>query len=399
MNKSTIDTIAAEYEKIPHPAPPPFSISEFKQRLAHVREGMRARRVDVLLLTTPHNIYYLTAYRPFGYYFFQALLVSATREPLFVVRHYEMPHVKGISWTRDCLSFADHESPVDAMMRAVAVIGAESARIGYEEKGLFLPPEVLDGMRGSLTKAQFVPASGILEQCRRVKSPQEIDYARKAAEIVGIGMGHGVAMVRPGVNENQISGAIYDAMQQAGGEHTSGPYVVAGRRSALPHQTAERGVLEKGQIVFFECGGCYRRYGASLLRIASVGKPTAEVQRISDVTVRALEAVIAAIKPGVKAGVVDRAGRSIVEAAGLGQYWLHRTAYSIGIGFPPGWGEGQVMDIKPDDARTLEPGMVFHVVPLLLIPTIGAIGCSETVLVTDGGAEVLTKFERGLIVC
>jgi Xaa-Pro dipeptidase len=114
--------------------------------------------------------------------------------------------------------------------------------------------------------------------------------------------------------------------------------------------------------------------------------------------IRALEAILGAIRPGATSAAVDQAGRQIVEQAGLGKYWLHRTGYSIGVGFPPGWGEGHIFDLKPHDDRRLEAGMTFHLVPLLLIPDTGAMGFSETVLVTRTGCEVLTRIPRRLFV-
>jgi Xaa-Pro dipeptidase len=384
---------------VPHDALP-FSVEEFQDRVARTRALMRENGVDILLVTTPENIYYLTGYRTTGYYFYQAFLLPLSGEPHFVVRRFEMPDVKGLSWTKGCIAIADGESWVDGTLRAVEACGGGDT-IGYEERGFFTPPLILDGLRERLPKARLTPAGGLVESCRRIKSPQEITYIRKAAEIASIGMTAGMQAVRPGINENEITGAVYAAMMGAGGEYPSGgPYVVAGLRSVLTHQTAERTILEPGMTVLFEIGGIYRRYGSSLLRIAAVGKPSVRAQEIADVMRRALDALIAAIRPGVPAGAVDRAGRSIVEAAGLGPYWLHRAAYSMGISFPPGWGEGLVMDIKPDDTRPLEPGMIFHVVPSVHVPRFGAMGFSETVLVTENGCDVLTSYgPRGLVQC
>jgi Xaa-Pro dipeptidase len=120
------------------------------------------------------------------------------------------------------------------------------------------------------------------------------------------------------------------------------------------------------------------------------------LRKAANAVLGALDALLAAVRPGVTSGEIDRAGRSVVEKAGLDQYWLHRTGYSIGIGFPPGWGEGHIMDLKPGDPRPLQPGMTFHTVPMIGIPGLGAIGFSETWAVTEHGAEVLTKTPRRL---
>src|SRR5262245_20421369 len=209
----------------------------------------------------------------------------------------------------------------------------------------------------------------------------------------------GIAAIRPGRTENEVVAAIYGGMLRAGSEYPSSqPYVVTGARAALGHASWAGHKIRKGETVYIEAGGCVRRYGGAIMRMIAIGKPWAESRRAAGVMVRALEAIIAAIKPGVKSAAVDQAGRQIVEEAGLGKYWLHRTGYSIGVGFPPGWGEGHIFDLKPHDDRALEAGMTFHLVPLLLIPDVGAMGFSETVLVTQTGCEVLTKIPRRLFV-
>lgn len=377
----------------------PFTLEEYRGRLARVREGMRGRGVDLLIVTTPENIYYLTGYRTTGYYMYQALLVPLEGEPHFVVRKFEMTNVQGLSWIKGGIGLEDNEDILEGTVRAVVAGGEAEARIGFEDRGFFLPPAILDGLRGRLGKAQFVPAGGVVEGCRLIKSPAEIAYIRKAAAAAVAGLKAGIADLRPGRTENDVAAAVYRGMLKAGSEYPSSPpYVVAGARSALGHATYQGHKIRSGQNVYFEIGGSYQRYGGAIMRMVAVGKPSAEAKKTAAVVIGALEAIIAAIKPGVTSGSVDRAGRSVVERAGLGQYWLHRTGYSIGVGFPPGWGEGHIMDLKPGDERVLDAGMTFHLVPLLLIPGMSAMGFSETVLVTRTGNEVLTRFPRKLLV-
>ncbi|MGH6954143.1 MAG: M24 family metallopeptidase, partial [Alphaproteobacteria bacterium] len=375
----------------------PFALSEYKARLKAVREGMRGRGIDILLVTGPENIYYLSGYRTTGYYVYQALAVPASGDPQFVVRRLELTNVQALSWIKTGHAFADTESPFEATARCIETMGGAGSLIGYEDDGFFLPARILDGLRDRLKGARFVPASGLVEEGRMIKSPQEIAYIRKAAGMAVKGLDAAIKATRPGRSENEIAGAAYLAMARAGCEYVSSqPYVVAGPRSALGHATAEGGKVRRGQTVFYEIGGCHRRYGGAIMRTVSVGKPSAELARAADAVLGALDALLDKAAPGVASGEVDRAGRSVVEKAGLGQYWLHRTGYSIGIGFPPGWGEGHVMDLKPRDPRELRPGMAFHTVPMVLLPDVGAVGFSETWTVTKSGIEVLTKTPRKL---
>jgi Xaa-Pro dipeptidase len=375
----------------------PFSIAEFRRRLAQTRTLMRQRDIDLLILTGPENIYYLTG-QTTGYYVYQALLVPCDGEPLFVVRKFELSNVQTISWIRSGRPVEDWEDPLDATYRAVEACGAAGGRLGFEDRGFFLPPAIVDGLRSRLPRAEFVPASGLVEECRLIKSPGEIEYIRQAAATAVTGIKAGIAAIRPGRTENVVAGSVYHAMAAAGSEYPSSqPYVVTGPRAALGHATFAGHRIRNGHNVFLEVGGCIRRYGGAIMRTVAVGKPSENTTKAAAVVVKALEAAIAAIRPGATSRSVDEAGRRLVDGVGLGKYWLHRTGYSIGLGFPPGWGEGHIFDLKPHDERRLQAGMTFHLVPNLLIPGIGAIGFSETVLVTKTGCEVLTHLSRRLV--
>ncbi|MFW6075793.1 MAG: M24 family metallopeptidase, partial [Chloroflexota bacterium] len=117
-------------------------------------------------------------------------------------------------------------------------------------------------------------------------------------------------------------------------------------------------------------------------------------RRMDEAARRGLNAAIDAIGPGVPASDVDRACRSAIADAGFADYFRHRTGYSIGLSFPPDWGEGQILSLKESEHRPLEPGMAFHLVPILIDPGVAGIGCSQTVLVTEAGHELLTSFDE-----
>jgi Xaa-Pro dipeptidase len=377
----------------------PFTLDEYRRRLARVRGLMAERGVDVLLLTTPENIYYLSGYQTTGYYIYQALLVPRDGAPQFVVRKLEMTNVQGLSWLREGFAVEDTEDPLDVTVRAIEACGGAGGCVGFEDRGFFLPPAILEGLRSRLPRARLVGAGGLVEAGRLVKSPAEIGHVRTAAAAAVAGLKAGLPEIRPGRTENHVAGAVYAGMLRAGSEYPSSqPYVVTGPRAALGHASYAGHRIRRGDLVYIETGGCIKRYGGAIMRMVSVGAPTAEARTAAAAIVAALDAIIGAIRPGATSGSVDQAGRRIVEAAGLGKYWLHRTGYSIGVGFPPGWGEGHIFDLKPRDERRLQAGMTFHLVPLLLIPGMGAMGLSETVLVTRTGCEVLTRIPRRLLV-
>jgi Xaa-Pro dipeptidase len=378
----------------------PFEREEYQTRLAAVRSAMGAAGLDLLVVSSPENIYYLTAYRTTGYYVYQVFLLPREGEGWFVTSELEHTNVEALSWIKNGFSVGMRDDNVELTMRAAERCGArDAARIGYEERGFWLTPQVLDQFRARFAGAELVPAGHILEHTRAVKSPAEIACIREAARIASVGVKAGIAAVRPGVTENAIAGTVYKALTEEGGEYPAGqPYVVTGRRGALAHMTPERYRIERGECVYFEIGGSYKRYSGSIMRMVSVGPPSTEARALSEAVLAALEAVIAAIGPGAVSQDVDRAGRAVIEDAGYGDYFHHRVGYSMGVAFPPGWGEGLVMDIADGNERRLEPGMVFHCVPLVVIPEFGCMGFSETILVTEDGNEVLTAAPRELVV-
>jgi Xaa-Pro dipeptidase len=130
------------------------------------------------------------------------------------------------------------------------------------------------------------------------------------------------------------------------------------------------------------------------MRRVVLGAPSDWQSRLAAASLAGLEAAIAAIRPGVPASEVDAACRAEIAAAGYDEGFRHRTGYSIGLNFPPDWGEGHICHLKAGDERPLKAGMVFHLVPQVFDGRRASIGFSETVLVTEDGSEVLTEFPR-----
>src|SRR3546814_680304 len=155
-------------------------------------------------------------------------------------------------------------------------------------------------------------------------------------------------------------------------------------------------VCSSDLTVLLEMSACYNRYSAPLMRVVSLGQPAERVTRMSDACIAGLQAGIAAVGPGALAGDIERAVSDVYRAHGLSAG--KRAGYSVGIGFPPTWMEAEIIALKRDDPTVLQPGMVFHIVPALREAGQFAVGCSETVLVTETGAEVLTGLEQVLFV-
>ena len=377
-----------------------FPVSEYQRRLDALHRYMDEAGIGILIVSSCINIHYLSGYQNSGQDRFQCLLVPRNGAPHFILRKLWFTAVAGLSWIKSGTPVGDTEDMFEATLEALRNLGGDAASIGYDHQNLGLPPAIIDGLRSALPHAHFVPASGLVEKCRLLKSSLELACIRRAADLSVRGIEAAIAAVQPGKTEKDLMAVAYHAMVSGGSDYVSAsPIVVAGYREPARRCLTEGRELRAGTSIWYEGSAFVKRYGAPIMRTMSVGLPSTELQRISDVMVRALDAILNSAGPGVPAGDVDRAARSIVEDAGLGGFWLHRTGYSMGVSFSPTWGEGEIMDIKQGDTRLLEPGMVFHTVPWVLVPGMGCIGNSETWAVTSTGVEVLTKTPRELRVC
>ena len=139
-----------------------------------------------------------------------------------------------------------------------------------------------------------------------------------------------------------------------------------------------------------------QRYAAPLFRCGTVGPAPLDASRLAAACIASLEAVIARMKPGATSHEVHMESRQSFTRHGYGDLHGHRTGYSVGINYPPDWGEGNIMSLLEGDERELKPGMVFHIVPGVFVPRRFLINISETVLVTETGCEPLTRYPREL---
>ncbi len=377
----------------------PFTVQEYRRRLERIQSTLRQRGIDLFLITVPENNFYLTGYQTTGYYMYQAVLIPASGDPVPIVRSLEQTLLESGTWIGSGEFYLDTDDPAPFTAGVIQERFGERLTLAVEENSFFLPVGAHRRLAESLPNATLVDGSGIVERERLVKSVQEIDYIRQAANAATRGMETGLNAVKPGITENELAALVYRELLPAGSEYPGDqPYVAAGPRSGLAHATWSGRPVEHGDIVFFEVGGCVKRYSAAHMRVVSAGKPDRETNRRADVVSEALSAAIDTIRPGATSGEVDRACRGTIERAGYGHLFRHRTGYSLGIAFPPGWGEGHIMDLKPDDPAILQADTVFHLVPILHEPGVHGIGMSETVLVTDTGCEVLTDYPRELVV-
>lgn len=378
-----------------------FTEGEFKKRLAKVQEEIKARGLDLMLVNTPENIYYLTGHQSAGYYMYMCLVVSPTKDPIIALRFGEAGNALTYSWMSEdnlCL-YDDTDSPLDKTVEAINRLCDNPKKIGFEQGSYFLTVGNFTALAKKLPHAELVPSGGLVEKFRMIKSPAELDYIRKACKAVNAGMRAGMDAIKVGENEDKVGAAVCSAIVANGCQHLGmEPFVAKGWKSGSMHTTWSGETIKEGDSFIIEIPSAIQRYHGALMRCAYVGEPPAVIKHWSDVCIEALNAALGKIKPGVTSGEVDEACRGVIERAGLYDNFRKRTGYSIGIAFAPDWGEGHICSLQKGDKMVLKPGMVFHMPPAIRKIGEYGVGFSETVIVTEKGCEICTDYPRKLVV-
>ena len=369
-----------------------FASGEYESRIRKVREGMEINGLDVLVIHSPENIYYLSGYQTPGYYWYQALILPLNSEAIFIAPPHEAALIPEFSWVEDSRVYPDTSDWAQITGEILKELGLTRIAIGLETKSRFLTVDFYQSIQSLLPDSQLNDGSGIVESCRLIKSASEIEYMREAAEVSSRGMKAGIKAVIEGASELEVAAAVHSELDMAGSEYTGLPaFITSGERSHLVHATWSPKLIDSGDLVFMEIPGSVNRYHAAQSRSVFVGEQTQKLIEANRVATEALETAKASMKQGVAASSVFKAGSSVINEANIGYKQGRRIAYGIGTAFPPGWDEGDIFSINIDESRPLLPGMCFHLITTMRVPGLGAIGCSDTVLVTDEGVETLTN--------
>ncbi len=389
----------------------PFSSEEYDERLSRVRAGMVKRGLDGMLISSPDNICYLTGLSYHGYFAYQLLVVPQSGQPCLITRAMEGPTIRDeVPNVRHC-PYSDsagaggdvseqYVEPVNTTVQTISEEGLSNARIGFEANSSYFPYGIAQCIQDSLPNSEFVDASDVVSECRLVKSPQEIEYARRAAKITDAMLMSGIATAGLGVLQRDVMAAIYQAMLHHGGTYPAFvPLLRTTDNLDHEHSTWEDKPLKYADMVFIELSGCVARYHAPAGRLFFVGdapKQTKEAQAICDT---AFDAIVDALKPGVLARDVYAAWQKVVDDSGLTGYRRQHCGYSVGIGFPPSWsGSGVPKGLRYDSEMQIRVGMVFHLMSALFRTRKGDYFISNCAVVTENGCEVLTQTPHAVTV-
>jgi Xaa-Pro dipeptidase len=366
-----------------------FPIDEYRRRLQELRERMAERQLDVVMITDPENLLYLTGYQTTGYSFFQALIVPLEEAPFMVTRLLEDSNILPRTWVENTWPYNDTGDAIQTVWHALVESQLADKYIGYEKNSYFFPAYQQDRFQATLYEANLIDCTGVVEEGRIVKSDLEIDAMRRAARATEAGMEAGMEAVAEGVTENHIAAEVHRAMYEAGGEYPAvAPYVTSGPRCLIGHATWEGRTVQANECVFLEIGGCWRRYHTAMMRTAFTGDPPPSMREAELLGIEALATMKDHIRPGLTAGELDGIARRVIARNTSGAALVTRAGYAIGIAFAPSWDEGYILSLKPGENTILRENMTFHLIPWLYgVDGDKLVALSDTVRVTSSGCE------------
>jgi len=358
-----------------------------KERLERLLDHARAHGFDAIALMPGPNLFYLTG-MAFHISERPVLAVFTTDGQAGVIVPVLEASMTNTAYTPVTpFAYTDEAGYEPAFEKACARLNLAGRTIGVE--ALQMRMLEMRALERHAQGCQLLPAEDTLADLRMCKDESEIASMRQAIAFTQTGLENAIRQIKTGMTEREIVSMLTIEMLRAGAERMAfGPLVVAGPNAASPHTGASDRPVQPGDTIVIDCGATYKGYNGDITRTFSIGQLDPEMTHVYEIVKAANQAGREAVRPGVTAESIDQAARAVIEKAGYGEYFFHRTGHGLGLEVhePP--------YIVAGNQLVLKPGMVFTVEPGIYLPGHGGIRVEDDMLVTETGGESLTTFPR-----
>ena len=383
-----------------------FAKEEYKQRLLKVQKIMQEKGIELLISHDTNNINYLTGYDAWSFYYAQCAIVHANaEEPICFVRKQDAggAYIKSYVKKENIIVYDEHyihtwpKHPYDYLVKVIKEKKWDKLSIGLEMDAHYFTAFCYEKIKNGLPDAKIKDSDRLVNWARLVKSNAEINFMKSAAKISELGMKKAFEVINPGVRQcdavGEIQKALFYGTPEFGGEYSSiATLLPTGKGTSASHLTATQDEFVEGEATIVELSGVYKRYHAPMARTVLLGKPDKLKIETMKKTIEALQAGIDVTKPGNTVDDVAHAFWKVLDKYGIQKN--SRTGYSIGIGYPPDWGE-HTLNIYKGDMTLLEPNICFHMIAVMQFGDWG-VEASEAIRVTDKGAELFCNLSKEL---
>ena len=391
-------------------APMLFTTEEYAARLGAARVRMTEQGLSALIVTDPANIYYLTGYNAWSYYTPQLVFVPLEGEMILFTREMDANGAFRTTWLppESIVGYPEryvhrpHLHPFDwvayALRARYLIAPAAKGCVGLEMDAHFFSPKGYRSLVNALPEWTLVDCFELVNWVRAIKSPAEIQLMRQAAVFTNLAMHAAQDAIEVGARQCDVAAAISQAQilgtAEAGGDYPAiVPMLPTGESADTPHLTWNDKRLQPNEAMIVELAGAYHRYHVPMARTFMPGKPTPQLTHLAGATDHALAAVLETVAPGIPVQELSQVfNRTLFE---YGYEKASRIGYSIGVGYPPDWGE-RTISLRSEDTTILQENMTFHLMCGMWMEGYGY-EVSEAIRVTDTGVETFTAFPRGLV--
>ncbi len=385
-----------------------FGIAEYQERIRKTKVKMAEKGIEVLLITDPANMNYLSGYDAWSFYVHQMLvLIDEEEQPLWIGRAQDANGAKLTTWLfhENIYPYADDyvqsttQHPMDYVAEILKQIGQDRRTVGVEMENYYFSAKCFERLQTGLPNAIFKDATLLVNWVRQIKSDKEIEFMKRAGKIAELSMMKGIELIDIGVRECDVAAEIFHTQikgtDEFGGDYPAiVPLLPSGERTSTPHLTWTDKTYKAGDIITLELAGCYKRYHSPLARTVSIGKPQEKVQTLSDIVVEGLNNCLSMIKPGILCEEIEETFRNTISKIGAAKE--SRLGYAMGLSYPPDWGE-RTVSIRKGDKTILQPNMTFHLIPGIWMDQYG-FEASEAIRITENGCETFASLSRELVI-
>ena len=383
-----------------------FTVKEYKNRLKKVQSEMQKKGIELLISQDTANINYLTGYDAWSFYYSQCVIVHVNSdEPLCFVRAQDAGGAFITTYLKkENIIIYDEKyihtwptHPYDALVDLIKKKKWDKINIGVEMDAHYFTAYCYEKLKKGLPNAKILDSERLVNWVRVEKSIAEIEYMKKAATISEMAMKTAMETISPDVRQcdavAEIQRTLFRGTPEYGGEYASiATLLPTGKGTSASHLTASDKKFVNGEATIIELSGTYKRYHAPMARTINLGKPDQKKLDAMKATNEALEEGIKASKPGNTANDVAEKFWGVLDKYGIKKE--SRTGYSIGIGYPPDWGE-HTLNIYKGDMTELKPNICYHMIAVMQFGDWG-VESSESIRITESGNELLCNFSRDL---
>lgn len=369
-------------------------LMDYSARQKRLVERMRADGLDALTINPGPSLKYLTG---LSFHLMErpvVVIFTPQSHPVIILPELEAAKTMGLPYPITAFTYSEDPLSWGAVFsKAAETSGLSASRlVGVEPRSLRVLE--LRFLEEAAPLAEYISAEETIASLRMVKDSIELDSMRKAVDIAQQALLATLPIIKAGVTEKQIAAELTVQLLRSGSdpEMAFSPIVSGGPNAANPHASPSNRALQPGDLLVIDWGATYNGYISDITRTFAIGQPDAEMVRIARIVAEANTAARTAAGPEVTADEVDASARRVIEQAGYGQFFIHRTGHGIGM-------EGhEAPYIRPGNDLPLQPWMTFTIEPGIYLPERNGVRIEDNVVITDTGIECLTNLPRELLV-